>query len=150
MFFKKLVTSFLLSVFMVTSLAAQQSGHGVVGHPSSRPIPIQRPAQHPAAQPSRPKQSPKQKPSDRPRESDKPRRDPRTLDRDTHHRYEHKRERDGRVQICFESYWFVSPYQAWPEWIYTEEIYVVMGPENIWFVYCYGNPGLMVQVVFIE
>lgn len=145
MYAKKLVSCFLSLVFTSTLLAAQQSEHGVVGHGSSRPS---APA-HQAPAPAKPAH---QKPprSEKPKEGRKHRRDPRTLDRDTHHRYERRRERDGRVQICFEGYWFASPYQAWPEWVYEEDIYVVMIGPDIYAVYEYSNPAVFVQVVVIE
>ena len=83
-------------------------------------------------------------------ESNHGRHDPRTLNRDTHHLIEEYRRAgaDGHREIRFESYWFGC--SLWPAWIYTDDVYFVMGPNDVWFVYEYNNPAVFVQVYLVE
>jgi hypothetical protein len=78
------------------------------------------------------------------------RRDPRSFDSSTHHRIggEDRRYRDGRDEFRFEGYWFTCDF--YPSWVFEEDVYVVMGPSDVWFVYQYGNPAFMVQVRLVE
>jgi len=39
---------------------------------------------------------------------------------------------------------------VWPEWVFEEDVYFEMGPNDIWFGYGYNNPGLRVQVVVVD
>ena len=74
--------------------------------------------------------------------------DPRSMDRDHHARVQGNRYVDGRRQVYFGGFWFGC--EVWPSWIFTDEVYVVMGPNGIWFVYDFSDPNLFVQVVFVE
>lgn len=76
-------------------------------------------------------------------------RDTRTLNRDTHHRFDGRRDHNGRVEISFEGYWFGCGY-SWPYWVFEGDIYFVEGPNGVFFVYNYANPALMVQVSLVE
>ena|SRR5208282_7079 len=77
-------------------------------------------------------------------------RDGRRLDRNTHH---HISGRDVRYvgyarEVYFEGWWFGC--SVWPEWVFEEDVYFEMGPNDIWFGYGYNNPGLRVQVVVVD
>ena len=68
-----------------------------------------------------------------------------------HHRL--VREHDVRViggRSCFGWYgsWFYA--DVFPEWFWTDDIYMVEGPGGVWFVYDYGYPQRFVQVVVVE
>ena len=76
------------------------------------------------------------------------RRDPRSFDSSTHHRVERREYRNGRDVILFEGYWFGCDF--WPEWVFTESVYFVEGPNGVFFVYQYGNPAFMLQVHLVE
>jgi hypothetical protein len=76
------------------------------------------------------------------------RRDPRSFDSSTHHRIERREYRNGRDVILFEGYWFGCDF--WPEWVFTESVYFVEGPNGVFFVYQYGNPAFMLQVHLVE
>jgi hypothetical protein len=76
------------------------------------------------------------------------RRDVRTFDAGTHHRINDRRFHNDREEIGFEGYWFGCDF--WPGWIYSEDVYFAMGPNNVWFVYQYGNPAYMVQVELVD
>jgi len=78
-------------------------------------------------------------------------RDGRRLDRNTHHRLDRDRDIrfiDGYRQVYFEGWWFGC--DVWPEWVFTEDVYFEMGPNNVWFAYGYNNPALFVQVVVVD
>jgi hypothetical protein len=74
--------------------------------------------------------------------------DPRSMGPDHHGRVHGNRYVDGRRQIYFGGFWFGC--EVWPAWVFTDEIYFVMGPDGVWFGYDYANPTLFVQVVFVE
>jgi hypothetical protein len=76
------------------------------------------------------------------------RREPRSFDRDTHHRIDSRRYRDGRDEIRFEGYWFGCDF--WPGWVFEEDVYFVEGPNGVWFLYQYENPAYMVQVILVD
>jgi hypothetical protein len=80
------------------------------------------------------------------------RREPRSFDSTTHHRIgnDNRRFRDGHEDICFEGYWFTRFYDSWPEWVFTEDVYFVMGPNDVWFVYQYQNPAYILQVTLVD
>lgn len=78
-------------------------------------------------------------------------RDGRRLDRNVHHRLDSRHDVrfvGGYRQVYWGGFWFGC--EAWPEWIFTEDVYFQMGPNNVWFVYGYNNPGLFVQVMVVE
>src|SRR5271170_4814483 len=58
------------------------------------------------------------------------RRDPRTLNRDTHHRFDGRRDHNGRVEISFEGYWFGCGY-PWPYWVFDGDIFTFEGPNGV-------------------
>jgi hypothetical protein len=76
------------------------------------------------------------------------RKEPRSFDRDTHHRIDSRRYRDTSEDVQFEGYWFTC--DLWPEWVFEEDVYVVMGPNDVWFLFRYGNPAFIVQVRLVE
>ena len=68
-----------------------------------------------------------------------------------HHRI--NRNHDVRVidgHHCFGWYgsWFYVA--VYPDWFWTEDVYLVEGPDGVWFVYDYANPTLFVQVTIVE
>lgn len=82
------------------------------------------------------------------RHNNRGRRDPRTFDRDTHHRIDSRRYVGNDLEVQFEGYWFGCRY--WPAWVFDQDVYVVMGPNNVWFVYEYGNPAVFLQVSLVD
>ena len=92
---------------------------------------------------------PKHEGHDRDRHDNHGRRDPRALGRETHHRFEGRRDHDGRVEIQFEGYWFGCGY-PWPYWVWEGDLFVVEGPNGIFFIYEYSNPATFIQVVLVD
>jgi len=74
--------------------------------------------------------------------------DPRSMGPAQHAHIQGNRYVDGRRQVYFGGFWFGC--EVWPAWVFTDEIYFVMGPDGVWFGYDYANPNLFVQVYFVE
>jgi hypothetical protein len=82
------------------------------------------------------------------RHDNRGRREPRSFDSRTHHRIDSRRYVGDRMEVQFEGYWFY--HAAWPVWIFNEDVYFVMGPNNIWFAYEYNNPAVFLQVTLVD
>jgi len=85
---------------------------------------------------------------ERQHETDRGRREPRSFDRDTHHRIDSRRYVGDRLEVQFEGYWFGC--DRWPVWVFNEDVYFVMGPNNVWFAYEYNNPAVFLQVTLVD
>lgn len=55
---------------------------------------------------------------------------------------------NGHRQICFSGSWFYVA--VWPDWVFLDDVYVIEGPDGVWFFYDYAYPNRFVQVVVIE
>jgi hypothetical protein len=55
---------------------------------------------------------------------------------------------EGRSCFGWYGSWFYA--DVFPEWFWTDDIYMVEGPGGVWFVYDYGYPNRFVQVVVVE
>ena len=76
-------------------------------------------------------------------------RDPHTLNLDNHHHIGPNDWRlyNGRDEVFFSGSWFYC--DAWPTWMFTEDVYVIWIGGNEYFFAAYDDPTLQVTV-FIE
>jgi len=50
----------------------------------------------------------------------------------------------GRREYFFSGFWFGS--YGWPSWFYNCRTYFDLGPDGLWYAYCYDNPSLYFRV----
>lgn len=93
-------------------------------------------------------QRPEARHEDHGRHDNRGRRDPRSFDSRTHHRIDSRRYVGDRMEVQFEGYWFYRT--EWPVWVFNEDVYFVMGPNDVWFAYEYNNPAVFLQVSLVE
>ena len=52
------------------------------------------------------------------------------------------------MEVQFEGYWFYRT--EWPVWVFNEDVYFVMGPNDVWFAYEYNNPAVFIQLTLVD
>lgn len=67
----------------------------------------------------------------------------RRIDRNRDVRY-----RGGRTEVCFYGNWFYAA--AYPNWLWSDDVYMVQVGPDVWEVIDFNNPSLFMQVVIVD
>ena len=51
---------------------------------------------------------------------------------------------NGRREYSYGGYWFYAG--AYPAWFYQQDVYFILGADELWYAVAYGNPSLTFQV----
>jgi hypothetical protein len=150
---KKIAATICSLLFAIATLAGPQR-RVPPRMPQPRPVPV-----HPRPVGPRPvRPQPPRKPEP-PRRPDPPRhpkfpRDGRRLGRDHHSRVDRHRdvrERNGRREIFFGGFWFeCGVVTYWPEWVFTDEVYVEMVGPDVYIMYDFNDPALQIYVYIVD